>query len=122
MEATQSNSQVESAKDDQHQRNAKFQAESKSLRDNESEHNDRAADHKECNAVSNAPKHPDDCGVSNIALAAYNCRYGDHVIGIGGVPHSEEESERENGKQCSHTLGAICVSMRRTDLMAHSWP
>ena len=118
----QSNAQVESAKDDQHKSDAKFQAQPESLRDNESERNDRAADYKECNAVPNSPKHPYDRGMSNIALAAHDCRYRDHVIGIRGMSHSEEESKCKYGKQCGHTPGAICVSMRRTDLMAHSWP
>jgi len=107
VDATQRNSQVESAKDDQHKRDTEFQAQPKPLRDNKPEHNDRTADYKECNAVPNSPKHPYDRGVSNISLAAHDCRYRDHVVGICGMPHSEEEPECEYGKECRHALGAM---------------
>src|SRR5438045_3033922 len=120
--AAKSDAQVESTKNDQHKRDAEFQAQPEALRDDESEHNDSAADYKECDAVPNSPKHSYDRRVSNVALAAHDCRYSDHVIGICGMPHSEEESECKNRKECGHTLGAVCVSRRRTDLMAHSWP
>jgi len=107
VDATQRNSQVESAKYDQHKRDTEFQAQPELLRDNKPEHNDRAADYKECDAVPNSPKHSYDRGVSNISLAAHDCRYRDHVIGIRSMPHSEEEPECEYGKECSHALGAM---------------
>src|SRR5438045_8161045 len=94
--AAKSDAQVESTKDDQHKRDAEFQAEPEALRDDESEHNDSAADYKECDAVPNSPKHSYDRRVSNIALATHDCPDSDHVIGIAGTTQSEEESEAKD--------------------------
>ena len=52
--------------------------------------------------MTDSPKRADDGRVSHAALAADDGGYGDDVVGIGRVPHSQEKAQHDDGEQRDH--------------------
>src|SRR5258708_38788382 len=91
-------SYIHYSKNDQHDRDGKFHAESNSNWNYQVEENDRGADHEDRQGVANAPKGSNQRGTSLVLLITHDSSDGDHVIGIRGVTHPEKKSYGEDGE------------------------
>jgi len=49
------------------------------------------------------PKSSDYCRVANLSMARNNRGDSDHVVRVGGVPHAEKKTERDDGEQADHS-------------------
>ena len=58
----------------------------------------KKTEEKEKKSMAEPPDRTDQRGASHRALPADDGGNGDHVVGIGCVTHTEEETEREQGK------------------------
>src|SRR5439155_11690793 len=93
--------------------------------DHDPEEDDRAADEDDGQGVTDAPQGADEGGAPDLALAAHDRGDGDHVVGIGGVPHPEEEAQEDHREERGHPpygggRGPACQASRQGD--ADSWP
>jgi hypothetical protein len=63
---------------------------------------DRTSHGDDRQRVADSPDHPDQRRTADRAFAADVCRHGDHVIGVGGMSHAENESDPEDGEERAH--------------------
>ncbi len=82
---------------DQHQTDGEFHRESYAHGDGEPEEDNSSADQEDRERMAYAPKDADQRGLHDGALAANDGGDGDDVIGIGGMAHAEDKTDRENG-------------------------
>ena len=106
-------SKVQNSQQDQHQPDRQLHGESEPRRNHHSEKNDRRAHQKNCDGMTQSPQHSDQSRVTYAALPAHNRGDGDHVVRIGGMPHPQEKSQRDNGEQSDHLLSQIAASAAR---------
>ena len=90
---------VHQTENDQHQANRKLHAEAHTRRDYEVKENNCGADSENRQCMAETPERPDRRGLQYAALPADDGRHRDDMIGIGGVPHPEKESQRDDGEQ-----------------------
>lgn len=90
--------EIEYTKKYQHQAHRQFHRKPNSWRDNQAEQNDGRADQQNRDGVAEAPEAPNECRMPDAALAAYDGRNGNNVVGIGGVAHPDEKTKRYYGK------------------------
>src|SRR4051812_1396944 len=83
----------------QHERNRKFHAQTNTRRNDNTEQNDCGTDHEDGKGVADAPKESRQGGAAQLALPAHDGGDRDHVIGVGGVPHPEKKSDRQDGEE-----------------------
>jgi hypothetical protein len=93
--------QGQDAEQEKHDSNSEFHRQAKPRRDHDTEQNDGPAHHHDCDRVSNAPGCPDHRRSTHSALTTDDCANGDDVVRVGGVPHAEEEAEKEQGEDVS---------------------
>jgi len=87
---------VQNSQQDQHQADGQLHSEAEPRRNHHSEKNDRRAHQKNRDGMPQSPQHSDQSRVTYAALAANNRGDGDHVVRVGGMPHPQEKSERDN--------------------------
>src|SRR5215469_4448398 len=104
-------SDVYDPQQDQHQPDRQFHTQANSWRNDEVEKDNRSAHDKNRQCVPDAPKCSNPGRLRDLALAAHDCGHGDHVIGIGGVAHPEEESECNDGEKADHRVGGFRTSL-----------
>ena len=92
-------SQIENAEEDEHDADGKLHGEAETGRDDEREEDDGGADGEDGQRVTGSPERSDQRCARKAALAGDDGGDGDHVIGISGVPHAEEEAEREDSHE-----------------------
>ena len=89
--------QGENAEQDQHDADGKFHRHAEPRRNDDPEHDDCRADRHDRDGVPDAPGGADQRRARHAALAADDRRNGDHVVGVGRMPHPEEEAEKQEG-------------------------
>ena len=52
--------------------------------------------------MTDAPERTNHGGMAHFFVARDDRRHRDHVIGISGMAHTEEEAERDDGEQADH--------------------
>src|SRR6185295_15229000 len=65
-------------------------------RNDDTEQDDRAAHEQDGQRVAHPPEHADGGRSAQGPLAADDGGHGNHVIGVGRVPHPEEEAEEQH--------------------------
>jgi len=95
--------EVQHAEKNQHQAYGEFHGEADARRNDEAEENDAGADHGDRKSVAAAPKNADEAGFRDGAFVADDGRDGDDVIGISGVTHPKEKTNRKNGEAASQS-------------------
>ena len=93
---------VEKAEQDQHERHRELHGEAEPGRDHHAEDDDRAAHGDDGQGVADAPEHADERGGADPSLPGDDGGDGDHVVGIGRVPHAEEEAEENDRHRGGH--------------------
>ena len=68
--------------------------------------------------MPHAPEQADDRRAGGRAVARYDRRHRDYVVGVGGVAHPEEEPEHRDGQQARH--GALAAEAELTRLPTFS--
>src|SRR5438045_2321854 len=71
-------------------------------RDHHAEDDDRATHGDDGQGVADAPEHADERGGADPSLPGDDGGDGDHVVGIGRVPHAEEEAEENDRHRGGH--------------------
>jgi len=89
--------QGENTEQDQHDADGEFHRQTELWRDDDPEHDDRRADRHDRDGVPDAPGGADQRRAHHAALATDDRRNGDHVVGVGRMPHPEEEAEKQEG-------------------------
>jgi hypothetical protein len=89
--------QGEDAEQDEHDADGKFHRHGKPRRNDDPEHDDRTADRHDGDGVPDAPSGGDQRRPRHAALATDDCRNGDYVVGVGRMPHPQEEAEKKEG-------------------------
>ena len=89
--------QGENAEQDQHDADREFHRQTEPRRNDDPEHDDRCTDRHDRDGVSYAPGGADQRRARHAALAADDRRDGDDVVGVGRMPHPEEEAEKQEG-------------------------
>ena len=84
------------AEQNQHDCHREFHRQSEPGRDRNFENNDRGADYQHGECVPESPYDADTGGDGQAMFAAEDSSDGDHVIGIGRVTHSEQQSQERN--------------------------
>ncbi|MCS3978785.1 hypothetical protein M2191_003468 [Bradyrhizobium japonicum] len=97
--------QGENAEQDQHDADRKFHRQTKLRRDNDPEHDDRRTDRHDRDGVSYAPSGTDQRRARHAAFAADDRRDSDHMVGVGRMPHSEEEAEEQERQDIQGSSG-----------------
>ena len=90
--------EIQDAEEDQHQSDGKFHGETDASGNHPAEKNNSAAYQENGEGVTHAPKCANHRGVANLAVARNDGGDSDDVVGICSVPHSEEETESDNGE------------------------
>src|SRR5262249_2668691 len=88
-------------------------AKAQPVRDHPAEQHDSNPDQQDRDRVSDSPYDADRRRTPRSSVAADDGRYGDDVIGIGGVPHPEEEPQRQDRKQTGHETAIPRCSANR---------
>src|SRR5580704_13231231 len=94
--------EIQEAEKDQHQADGQLHGEAEPGRNDHSKKNNCRADQKNREGMSEAPQHADQSSVSYAALPAHDGGDGDHVVGVGGVTHTEKKSQGDDGEQSDH--------------------
>jgi len=87
-------SQGKNAKQDQHHADREFHGQTEPWRDDNPEYDDRRTNGHDRDSVSDAPSGANQRRTRYAALAADDRRNGDHVIGVGRMPHPEEKAKK----------------------------
>ena len=125
--------QGEDAEQDEHDADGKFHRHGEPRRNDDPEHDDCNADRHDGDGVPDAPSGADQRRACHAALATDDCCNGHYVVGVGRMPHPEEEAEKQEGHDvqggsghCARTKMAIprpllcSVSSRRQFPTCHS--
>ena len=96
--------EVHQPQNDQHEPHGQFHCEAEARGDDYAEKNDGGADEQNGDGMTDAPEDAYERGVADIALAADDGGYRDHVIGIGGVAHAKKKSQRNDGEKGNHFI------------------
>jgi hypothetical protein len=88
--------QVDPAEENQHQADGQLGRESNARRNHPSKHDDARAHQQNGERVTNAPRCADCRRGARRPLARDNRRHGHDVISVGGVAHSENQTERHD--------------------------
>jgi hypothetical protein len=96
--------QVKDAQKNQHQADGKFHRETDARWNDPAEQNNSAAHQQDRKRVAHAPNGANQRGVADLSVSRDDGCNGDDVVRVGGVPHSEEEAERDDGEQTDHFL------------------
>src|SRR5689334_7107319 len=99
--------QIKCAEQDQHERDAEFEAHSETLGHDDAKEYDRAADGEESQAVADSPENAGPGRAPDVSLPAHDRGDGDNVIGVCRVAHPEEKTEKQNGNERRH--GMTCA-------------
>ena len=97
--------QGENAEQDQHDADGEFHRQTEPWRDHDPEHDDRRADRHDRQGVPDAPGGADQRRARHAALATDDRRNGDHMVGVGRMPHPEEEAEQQEGQDVQADSG-----------------
>ncbi len=98
---------VEHTQQNQHQADREFHRQPNLYWNYQVEENNSGSNYQNRQRMAKPPEGADQAGMTNAVLAAYDRGDGDDVVGIGGVPHPEEESESDNGEQIGQTIHKI---------------
>jgi hypothetical protein len=90
--------QVRDAQENQHQADRKLHRETDARGNHPAEKNNSATNDENGQRVAEPPKRTDQCRMADLLVSRHNGRDGDHVIGIRGMPHAEEEAEHDDRK------------------------
>ena len=91
-EALQDSSEVQDAEQNEHQSHGQLHAEAEAGGNHNLEEDDGDADDEDGERVAKAPHGADKSGLADVPLFADDGGHRDHVIGIGGVAHSEDKA------------------------------
>ena len=94
--------QVQHSEQDQHEADGEFHGEADARRDHQIEENDGCSDQNDRDGVSDAPENPDQSGVVDILLAAYDRADRDYMVGISCVPDAQQEAHADDRQQIDH--------------------
>ena len=97
--------QGENAEQDEHDADGKFHRHAEPRRNDDPEHDDCRADRDDRHGVPDAPSGADQRRARHAALATDDRCNGDHVVGVGRMPHPEEEAEKQEGHDVQGGLG-----------------
>lgn len=98
--------QIPDSQQDQHEAYRKLHGQTDTRGDHKIKENDGAAYDKDRQRVAKSPENADQGGALGASLLGDNCGYRDYMVGIGGVPHSEEKSDHDDGEQADHYFGS----------------
>jgi len=90
--------QVKDTQENQHQSHGEFHGETDASWNNPAEQNDSASHQQDREGVAHAPQCTDHRSVADLSVPCDDGCNSDHMIGIGGMPHPEEEAERDDGE------------------------
>src|SRR6266571_8155373 len=102
--------QIHQAQSNQHEAHGKLHPESQPGRNNQLEKDNSRAHHKNRQRMPDPPEHTRQSCPGQVALAADDCCYRDHMIRIAGVPHSQEKTQCDDREQTDH----FCRTLVRT--------
>ena len=91
--------QVENSEQDQHQPDGQLHRQTDPRRNHQVEKNNRSTDCENRDGVTDSPEDSDQACVANALLSTDDSSDGNHVIGVGGMPHSEKKTQRDDGEQ-----------------------
>ena len=96
--------QIPATEHDQHQADGKLHGQSQPNWNHDVEKDNGAAYEKDGKRMTESPEDADQRGTFSAPLLTDDRRHGNHVIGVGGVPHPQEKSNRDNGNQANHAV------------------
>ena len=105
--------QRQQAEQDEHDPDGELHGEAHARRNHHAEQDDRAADDQDRERMPDAPGAADQRRAAQRALTADDRGDGDHVVGIGGVAHAEEEAQEEERRQIGDRVRHLASSPRR---------
>ena len=85
----------ENAKQDQHDADGEVHRQAELWRNDDPEHDDCRSDRHDRDSVPDAPGRADQHRARHAVLATDDRRNGNHVVGVGRMPHPEQEAENE---------------------------
>lgn len=88
--------EIPATEQDQHQANRKLHCQAKASGNDDIKENDCAAHDEDRQRVTEAPENTDQGRTFRTALLADDGSYSDDVIGIGGMPHTQKEADRDD--------------------------
>jgi hypothetical protein len=97
--------QGENPKQNQHDSDGEFHRHAEFWRNDDPEHDDRRTDRQDRNGVSDAPGGADQRRARHAVLATDDRRNSDHVVGVGCMPHPEEEAEKQKRQDIQGDFG-----------------
>ena len=97
--------QGENAEQDQHDADGELHRQTEPWRDDDLEHDDRHADRHDRDGVPDAPGGADQRRARHAALATDDRRNGDDMVGVGRMPHPDEEAEKQEGHKVQDGSG-----------------
>jgi hypothetical protein len=125
--------QGENAEQDQYDADGELHRQTEPWRDDNLEHDDRHADRRDRDGMPDATGGADQRRARYAALATDDRRNGDHMVGVGRMPHPDEEAEKTGKDTKFRTAPVIAraprwlspvvlcgVSSQRQFLICHS--
>ena len=104
---------IHAAQYDQHESDGELHGKADARGYDHIKKNDGATYNEDGQSMANAPKDPGERGSQQIALPANDGGHGNHVIGIGGMAHSEKKSHRDYGEKTDHGLRFLPTRLLR---------
>src|SRR5690242_20188663 len=105
--------QVAQSQHNKHHANCEFHRKSYAWRQRDAEKNENGAYEKDGDRVPYPPGGADNCCAPGLLLPANDGTDSDDVVGIGGVPHSQQEPDRQNGEQADQ----LCLNLSSPSLL-----
>src|SRR5271155_3786896 len=90
--------QVQDTQENQHQADGKFHRKTDARWNHPAEQDDSAAHQEDRERMTHTPKCANQRGVADLSISGNDGCNGDYVVGVGGVAHSEEEAQRDDGE------------------------
>src|SRR5437879_6383477 len=84
------------SQEDEYDRNRELHRHSEPHRYRQLEQDDGAPDDKHRPRMAQSPRDPDACSRPDAPLATHDRGYRDHMVGIGRMPHSKDQSQQSD--------------------------
>src|SRR5690349_6211245 len=107
--------QVAQSQHNKHHANCEFHRKSYAWRQRDAKENEDGAYEKDGDRVPYPPGGADNCRAPGLLLPANDGTDSDDVVGVGGVAHSQQEPDRQNGEQADQ----LCLKILQPNIVAY---